>query len=120
MNSSDITRFRSTFLPLLKGLDLDKVILFGSMADGTCKADSDIDLYVVTRDEFVPASWSEQNRLYLSVSRRLRELRKHYPIDLIVHTRAMHRKFVTMQSSFAREVMTKGVALYGNPKWSHG
>jgi predicted nucleotidyltransferase len=32
-------------------------------------------------------------------------------IDLLVHTRPMHRKFVEIDSSFARQIMNEGVRL---------
>ena len=46
-------------LQKLKPLDLDHVILFGSYAYGTPTEDSDIDLYVVTKDDYVPESFKE-------------------------------------------------------------
>jgi hypothetical protein len=35
-----------------------------------------------------------------------------YPIDLIVHTKRMHEKFVKLNGSFAKKVLEKGVVLY--------
>lgn len=113
MRILDKTAIKKDILQCLDGLNLDKVILFGSLAQGQVGANSDIDLYVVTKDEGIPATWTEKNQLYLMISRRLRELRRTYPIDLIVHTRAMHKRFVEIQSSMAREIMGKGVVLYG-------
>lgn len=43
----------------LKPLNVSKVILFGSYAKGTQFVDSDIDLLVVTNDEFVFRSFAE-------------------------------------------------------------
>jgi hypothetical protein len=37
---------------------------------------------------------------------------KKYDIDLIVHTKPMHEKFIQLGSMFSREVTTKGVVLY--------
>lgn len=92
-------------------LGLEKVILFGSVARGEDDSDSDIDLYVVTKDESMPATWSDKNHIYLSVSRQLRDLRKQYPIDLIVHTKAMYQKFIQQQSFMANEILTTGVSI---------
>jgi hypothetical protein len=33
-------------------------------------------------------------------------------VDLIVHTKAMHRKFIETDSMFAREILQKGKVLY--------
>ncbi len=95
----------------LKPLRPEKVILFGSYAWGQPGEDSDIDLYVVTRDDFVPSTWRQKRDIVRSVSDRILDLRTRYPIDLLVHTRPMHREFVARQSSFARQIMGEGVRL---------
>lgn len=96
----------------LAPLHPEKVILFGSYAWGQPTEDSDIDLYVVTQDDFLPASYEESMQNYLKVASLLREINKSVPIDLIVHTRPMHRAFVRLDSMFAREVMNRGQVLY--------
>jgi predicted nucleotidyltransferase len=93
-------------------LKLYKVILFGSFADGTVKTDSDIDLIVVTDDDYMPKNYKENIQNYLKVSSVLRDTKKKIPIDLIVHTKPMHEKFIQLGSMFSKEVTTKGVVLY--------
>lgn len=95
----------------LETANLDQVILFGSYAWGQPTEDSDIDLYVVTRDDFLPATWGQKRDIVRGVSERILDLRMRYPIDLLVHTRPMHREFVARRSSFARQVMSEGVRL---------
>ncbi|MCX6051854.1 MAG: nucleotidyltransferase domain-containing protein [Campylobacterales bacterium] len=107
----DIEVFKHEIIERLKPLNLDKIILFGSYAYGTPNEDSDIDLYVVTKDEFIPQSFEENNNLYLNISREIRDLRSKSAIDLIVHTRAMADKFKDLNSSFAQELFTKGAIL---------
>ncbi len=102
------TRIRDALAPLHP----EKVILFGSYAWGQPTPDSDIDLYVVTQDDFMPANYEENMQNYLKVAARLRDINRSIPIDLIVHTRPMHRAFVRLDSMFAREVMNKGEVLY--------
>ena len=46
----------------LKPLNPDNVILFGSYDNGTANEDSDIDLYVVTNDDFMPQNFREKNK----------------------------------------------------------
>jgi predicted nucleotidyltransferase len=46
------TRIRDALAPLHP----EMVVLFGSSAWGQPTADSDIDLYVVTQDDFLPAT----------------------------------------------------------------
>lgn len=66
----------------------------------------------MTDDEFIPQNWGEKNRLYLKVAKALENIVRTHPTDLIVHTKAMHREFIAMNSSFSREITTKGVKLY--------
>lgn len=89
----------------------EKVILFGSYAWGRPTEDSDVDLYVVTQDDYVPSTWSEKRDIVRSISNRILDLRTCYPIDLLVHTRPMHREFVQRASSFSRQIMNEGVRL---------
>ena len=107
----DIAKIEREIVERIGPLSPDKIILFGSYAKGTPNEDSDIDLYVVTNDNFIPQSWQEKNRIYLSVSREIRELRKQVPIDLIVHTKKMHEKFIALNSFFSREINQEGIRL---------
>jgi len=90
----------------------EKIILFGSHAYGVPGKDSDIDLLVVTSDDFIPQNFSEKNAIYLSVSDTLTEIEKKFPIDLIVHTKEMFRRFVEIDSMFARKIIASGAVLY--------
>ena len=108
----DIEKLKKEIVLRLKPLDPEKVILFGSYAWGEPNDDSDIDLYVVTKDYFIPKSWKEKNLIYLSVAREVRSLRKKVAIDLIVHTKKMHEKFLTLNSSFSREIVQRGIQIY--------
>lgn len=92
----------------LKPLNPKNIILFGSYAYGTPNEDSDIDLYVVTNDNFIPKTWEEKSKLTRKFSKSLRDLRKTFAIDLIVHTKKMNEKFIELESSFSQEIMQKG------------
>ena len=59
----------------LKPLRPEKVILFGSYAWGQPGEDSDIDLYAVTRDDFVPSTWRLEHGP-LGVSPIVRQIEK--------------------------------------------
>jgi len=91
---------------------VEKLILFGSYAYGTPNEDSDIDLLVVTSDETIPASFSEKAKIDISISRLIEHIRWQIPVDLIVHTKAMHQKFLDLNSMFCREIMARGKVLY--------
>ena len=104
-------RIRVEIISLLTPLNIEKVILFGSYASENQTANSDIDLYVVTKDEFIPQTFKEKMAMKMAVSRVLRNLKKIMDIDLIVHTKLMHEKFIELGSSFSREITEKGIPL---------
>lgn len=107
----DIEVLKYEIIERLKPLDPEKIILFGSYAYGTPTEGSDIDLYVVTKDDFIPQSWREKSEITKKVSRTLRDLRSRFAIDLIVHTKQMNDKFVELDSSFSREILNRGKVL---------
>lgn len=103
--------FKKQLIERLKPLNPEKVILFGSYAYGLPHRDSDIDLLVVLRDNFMPADYKESMQVYLTVSTAIRDLKKRFPIDLIVYTRPMYEKLIELGSNFIKEITSKGVNL---------
>jgi predicted nucleotidyltransferase len=109
----DIEKLKPLIVERLKPLNQNKIILFGSYAYGTPHKDSDIDLYIVSSDDFMPQSWKEKMEVKLKFSRALRDIKQQYDIDLIAHTKKMYEKFVDFDSIFSREILTKGQTIYG-------
>ena len=107
----NIEKLKEDILEKLKPLNPSQIILFGSYAYGTPHKDSDIDLYVVTNDEFMPQTWKEKSEVQQQVSRAIMDIAKKYPTDLITHTKAMHRKFVEMDSMFSRKILNEGIVI---------
>lgn len=95
----------------LRVVDPEKVILFGSYAYGNPTKDSDIDLYIVTKNQTIPASFPEKIQMKVQISDLLSSLREKYPVDIIVHTLPMHMRFMELRSSFSQTILTKGVSL---------
>ena len=96
----------------LKELDPHKIIIFGSQARGTVHRDSDIDLLVVTNDDFIPQTYNERIEIQLSVSRHIFEIAKQVPVDLIVFCLPMFWRFIKLNSKFAQEIQSTGKVLY--------
>jgi predicted nucleotidyltransferase len=95
----------------LKAINPYLVLLFGSYAYGTPNPDSDIDLLVVTNDDFMPRNFDEKMKISLKVKKHLFDINKEVAIDLIVYTKPMYQKFIELQSSFSREILSKGIIL---------
>lgn len=96
----------------LQHLNVNKVILFGSYAKGTHSTDSDIDLLVVTNDNFVFESFAQKMEVKLKIANALNSLRKFADIDLIVHTKPMYDRFIQLDSGFKKEILSTGSVIY--------
>ncbi len=103
-----ITRINNSLLHL----NVSKIILFGSYAKGTNTGESDVDLLVVTNDDFIPNSFAEKMEVKMKIANALNSIRKHTDIDLIVYTKPMYKKFVELESSFNKEITTSGNVIY--------
>lgn len=96
----------------LQNLNVSKVILFGSWAKGTNSEGSDIDLLVVTNDNFIFDSFARKMETKVKYSAALDSLRDYADIDMIVHTKPMYEKFLLLNSSFKKELETTGSVIY--------
>ena len=66
----------------------------------------------MTDEDFMPRNYEENMKCYLKVSAVLRDIKTRLPIDLIVHTKPMHKKFIHLESMFSKKVMRSGEVLY--------
>jgi len=89
-------RIAATYAP-------ERIILFGSYADGSADEDSDVDLLVILVHEEHPVQ---------KAAEILRALQPRLPLDLIVRTPEDVRQRLAWNDFFLREVMEKGVVLY--------
>lgn len=96
----------------LSKIDPYLVLLFGSYAYGTPDPDSDLDVFVVLNDQSMPVTFKEKQDLYLKVSQFTRPVAKQIPIDLMVFTIPMFEQFKLANTSFSKEILTKGIVLY--------
>lgn len=85
----------------------EKVILFGSLARGEIRNDSDIDLLIIKR--------SDKKRPFRvkDVFAVLRGIERNYPLDAIVYTPEEIEKRVYLGDYFINRVLAEGKVLYG-------
>jgi HEPN domain-containing protein len=94
--------------------DVERVVLFGSHARGDWVDDpagryiSDYDLGVLVRDPVLAAD----EAFWADCQERAREVAGDTPVSLIAHTVDDVRQQLARGSSFFRDVITEGVALY--------
>ncbi len=89
---------------LVRAVNPEKIILFGSYASGNPTPDSDVDLLVIVRTD------EPYRERYLRVAMALKP--RLFPLDLIVKTPEEVEEALRTFSPFLREVLTKGVCLY--------
>ena len=92
-----VTRIVSRFNP-------DKIILFGSYANGTQNADSDLDLLIIQDSE-------------LPMQKRGFEIRKSLigtmvPIDLLIYTKSEFDQEKSLAFSFLNSAIKNSIVLY--------
>ena len=88
-----------------------KVILFGSCARGIPHDDSDIDLVVILDREGKSASYRSLIKNRMEISRRLRDLKKKYPMDVLVYTKDEWEELRASETSFIRKIEKDGIAI---------
>ena len=86
----------------------DKIILFGSYADGKPRPESDVDLLVIMDTPLR----SRQQRL--EISRVLSP--RPFPMDVIIHTPRQVQERLAMGDLFLREITTRGKVIYERPR----
>jgi predicted nucleotidyltransferase len=90
---------------IINNIHPDKIILFGSYAEGTPSEDSDLDLLIIQDTT-------------LAKPKRGREIRKYLrgmkiPLDLVVYTPREIREWQDTKSAFITQIMERGKVLYG-------
>ena len=81
----------------------ERVILFGSRADGTAMPDSDVDLLIVLPHR--------GDRIEQSVAIRLK-LRPPFPVDLIIRSPEEIQNRLAMGDTFIRDILQGGKVIY--------
>ncbi len=108
----DIEKLKPKIIELLMPLKPKKIILFGSYAYGTPNEDSDIDLYIVTSDDFIPKNFEDSFKIKKEYFNALNDFTDNFATDMVIHTKKMNEKFLKLNSSFSRQIFTKGEVLY--------
>lgn len=99
-SSSEIKAFTDS---LVARFSPDKVVLFGSYADGSAGPDSDVDLLVIMDHK----GRASQQALDIR-----RSLQKTFPLDLIVRTPEEAQRRINMGDPFMIEALSGGRTLY--------
>ncbi len=87
-----------------KGYHPEKIILFGSYAQGGARQDSDIDLLVIKE-----SIWRRDER-----DREIRRLLEgvRFPLDIFVYTPEEVKRLYPLKGSFINRIFNSGEVLY--------
>ncbi|ABQ25941.1 nucleotidyltransferase domain-containing protein [Geotalea uraniireducens] len=84
----------------------EKVILFGSYATGSARAESDVDLLVVMHEDVSGV------RVAADIITRLKPT---LPVELVVRSSRQIKERLALNDFFLREILTTGKELYAAP-----
>ena len=88
---------------IIKNYQPEKIILFGSCANGTQKEYSDVDLFIIKNSE---------KRFIERVHELLCMLEYDVPLDVVVYNPKEYSNALNSSNGLVQEVLKKGVVLY--------
>jgi len=102
-NRISINEINNRIKPIVKNYNPEKVILFGSYAEGNPASESDIDLLIIIK--------SDRSNWEVSIDISLL-LNHSFPIDIIVKTPDEVKRRVKMGDFFLKNIIKNGKLLY--------
>lgn len=109
---NDLESYLPSIIESLKQIDPYKIILFGSVADGSSEDFSDIDLAVIIDEDDIPRNYDEKLANKIKVRNAILEISFEIPIDLLVYTKHEFILLETNNKPFYAEITNKGKVLY--------
>ncbi|MDR3000744.1 MAG: nucleotidyltransferase domain-containing protein [Fibromonadaceae bacterium] len=102
----------SRIIQSLMGLNVYKVILFGSYASGTATEDSDIDLVIILDTEEFAKTFDERMDRSAPINKSLRGIRKDFSMDIVIYSKGEYYYLKKRENFFVQELEKTGKELY--------
>jgi len=102
----------SNIIQCLMGLNVYKVILFGSYAKGTATEISDIDLVVILDTKEFAKTFKERMERKQPINKALRNIRSNYAMDIVVYSNGEFEFLDKKESDFVKEIKNTGIEIY--------
>jgi predicted nucleotidyltransferase len=99
----------SEITDVLKQYGIEKVILFGSYANGKPDKYSDIDLLIIKN---IPENETRDFRIKLKKALWIKLGKLSYSLDILVENEQRIQKRIEMGDLFYKEIWTKGKTIY--------
>ncbi len=108
----DKRKYLSEIVSRIRETDPYKIILFGSYTGDAFSEDSDLDLLVVLNSLGIAKNYDEKMRNKMLVRKKIYNLSKKIPIDLLVYTKGEYDIIQKSGTSFCNEIRKTGKVLY--------
>jgi len=105
----DVENILSEITDVLKQYGIEKIILFGSYANGTPNKYSDIDLLVI---KDIPENETRDFRIKLKKALWIKLGKLSYSFDILVDNEQRIQKRIEMGDLFYKEIYSKGKTIY--------
>ena len=92
---------------ILETIPVEQIYLFGSYANGTPTNDSDLDIYVIMKDDASQPEIEAEQKIALAFIEK-----KTMPADILVSKKTRFERRLSAPT-LEREVATKGMIIYG-------
>jgi predicted nucleotidyltransferase len=102
----------SKIIQCLAGLNVYRIILFGSYANNTATEGSDIDLVVILDTKEFAKTFKERMDRKQPVNEALRNIRGNYAMDIVVYSNGEFEYLDKKESSFVKEIKNTGIEIY--------
>jgi predicted nucleotidyltransferase len=94
---------------IVETVPVEQIYLFGSYAYGTPTPDSDLDLYVIMKDDAPLPELEAEQKISLA---RFKSQFRTLPVDILVAKKARFQRRLTAPT-LEQEVANKGIVVYG-------
>jgi predicted nucleotidyltransferase len=92
---------------IINTVPVEQIFLFGSYAYGTPNKDSDLDLYIVLKDDLQIREIDAGVQIQLAIGRK-----KSMPVDIIVNKKSTYLKR-KQAPTIERKIAREGIKVYG-------
>lgn len=96
----------------LKHLPISRIIVFGSSADGTTTADSDLDIAVIVQEPARFENYDQRLEAKSEIRACLDDINQSMPIDLLLYSEEEYAELLRKNGFIATEVAAKGQTVY--------
>lgn len=112
MRNFDTDEVTSRIVERLQDFSITRIILFGSLAEGSTGSDSDLDLAIIVSSPDRFSSYDKRLEMKSRFRAAIRDINRMIPIDILLYTESEFTELLTDGGFLAEEVQAKGETIY--------